>query len=278
MSTISFSTFFPGEMKEILTSLRRLIIKSLEDNLLVEANGVDSLYNIAEDASTIIRYFDSKDTDDPNTRLRSVDEFIGESHNTLKRIEFYATSKGMYNIELDYPYTTNLISQLVYCNDEYSIEHCYYYPALMNNPYTGEPFVAIYRTTNYTEVEACEILDLYTAGVDYDFIKTFRDNGAFLYGYSPVEINDFYKYVANCHALVRDHPMSLKNLMSIFKYDTKEEALEKAHDLLYGEVKKLMLLNESASSDVKDNTSESKQKSDQDPEDTHSYTYLSPTM
>lgn len=263
MSTISFSTFFPGEMKEILTSLRRLIIKSLEDNLLVEANGVDSLYNIAEDASIIIRYFDSKDTDDPNTRLRSVDEFIGESHNTLKHIEFYATSKGLYTIELDYPYTTNLISQIIYCNDEYSTKHCYYYPTLMANPYTGEPFVTIYKTTDYTEVEACEVLDLYTAGVDYDFIKPYRDNGVFLHGYSPAEINDFYEYVANCHALVRNQPMSLKCLMSNFKYDTKNEALEKAHELITEEVNRLKN-EQTACSDIEQ---EDKQKS----------VYLSPT-
>lgn len=110
----------------------------------------------------------------------------------------------------------------------------------MTNPYTGEPFVAIYRTTDYTEVEVCEILDLYTAGVDYDFIKFYRDDGVFLNGYSPAEINDFYKYVANYHSLIRNQPMSLKHLMSNFKYDTKEEVLEKAHELITAEVKKII--------------------------------------
>ena len=268
MSTIVFSTISSEEMKEILTSLRRLIIKSLENNLLVEANAVESLYDIADDASTIIRYFDSKDTIGPNARLRSVDEFIGEPHNELKHIEFYATYKGMYTIELDYPYTTNLISQFIHSGDEYSIEPCHYYPALMYNPYTQEPFVAIYRTIDYDEVEVYDILDMYTAGVDYDFIKPYRENGDFLQGYSTVEIIDFYKHVANCHTLIRNQPIPLKHIMSIFSYDTKEEALEKAQELLYGKVQKLM----SEATRGNDNTSKP------DPEGTPRSTYLSPTM
>lgn len=263
MSTIVFSTISPEEMKEILTSLRRLIIKSLEDNLLVEANAVESLYDIADDASAIIRCFDSKDTDDPKTILSSVNEIIDE----LKNIEFYAANKG-YTIELDCPYITNLISQFMHSGDEYSIEPCHYYPALMYNPYTQEPFVAIYRTIDYDEVEVYDILDMYTAGVDYDFIKPYRENGDFLQGYSTVEIIDFYKHVANCHTLIRNQPIPLKHTMSIFSYDTKEEALKKAQELLYGKVRKLM----SEATRGNDNTSKP------EPEDTPRSTYLSPTM